>query len=81
MCLIHLLFFFGEKTQFILFFSGLRVWFATKMGESLLPDRFVDIFQGRAPRSVLAKYYTGKALQRLKRIYDKANLKILDNNS
>ena len=45
------------------------------MGESLTPDRFVDIFQGRAPRSVLAKYYTGKELQRLKRIYEKANLK------
>jgi len=55
----------------------LRVWFATEMGECLIPDRFVDVFQGRAPRSVLAKHYTGKGLQRLKRIYDKANLKIL----
>ena len=55
----------------------LRVWFATEMGERLIPDRFVDIFQGRAPRSVLAKHYTGKGLKRLKRIYDKANLKIL----
>ena len=81
MCLIHLLFFLAEKTQFILFFSGLRVWFATDMGESLITDRFVDIFQGRAPRSVLAKQHTGKGLQRLKRIYEKANLKILDNNS
>jgi len=75
MRLIHL-FFLAEKTQFILFCSGLRVWFTTEMGECLIPDRFVDIFQGRAPRSVLAKHYTGKGLQRLKRIYDKANLKI-----
>ena len=39
--------------------------------------RYADIFQDRAPRSVLAKHYTGKRLLRLKRIYEKANLKIL----
>jgi hypothetical protein len=39
--------------------------------------RFIDVFQGRAPRSVLAKHYTGKGLERLKRIYDKVNLKVL----
>ena len=55
----------------------LRVWFATEMGESLIPNRFVDVFQGRAPRTVLAKHYTGKRLLRLKRIYDKADLKVL----
>ena len=55
----------------------LRAWFSTEMGELGVPDRFVDIFQGRAPRSVLAKHYTGKGLERLKRIYDKANLKIM----
>lgn len=43
----------------------------------MVPDRFVDVFQGRAPKSVLAKHYTGKGLERLKRIYDKANLKVL----
>jgi len=55
----------------------LRAWFSTEMGELGVPDRFIDIFQGRAPRSVLAKHYTGKGLERLKRIYEKANLKIL----
>jgi integrase len=55
----------------------LRPWFATEMGELGVPDRFVDVFQGRAPRSVLAKHYTGKGLETLKRIYDKADLKIL----
>ena len=47
------------------------------MGEQLVPDRFVDIFQGRAPRSVLAKNYTVKGIERLKKVYDKANLKIM----
>jgi len=55
----------------------LRAWFSTEMGELGVADRFVDVFQGRAPRSVLAKHYTGKGLLRLKRIYDKANLRIL----
>jgi len=56
----------------------LRVWFSTEMGEIGVPDRFIDVFQGRAPRTVLAKHYTGKDLQRLKRIYEKANLKVLN---
>jgi len=55
----------------------LRVWFATEMGERLDPDRYIDIFQGRAPRSELAKHYTGKEFERLRRIYDNAHLKVL----
>ena len=55
----------------------LRAWFSTEMGELGVADRFVDVFQGRAPRSVLANHYTGKGLLRLKRIYDKANLRVL----
>ena len=50
----------------------LRKWHSTIPGELMVPDRFVDIFQGRAPRNVLAKHYTGKGLKRLKRIYEKA---------
>ena len=46
------------------------------MGEHCVVDRLIDIFQGRAPRTVLAKHYSGKGLLRLKRIYDKANLKV-----
>jgi len=56
----------------------LRAWFSTEMGELGVADRFIDIFQGRAPRAVLAKHYTGKGLLRLKRIYNKANLKVLN---
>jgi intergrase/recombinase len=55
----------------------LRKWHSTELGELGVPDRYVDIFQGRAPRTVLAKHYTGKELLRLKRIYEKANLKVL----
>ena len=55
----------------------LRKWQATMLGELGVPDRYVDIFQGRAPRTVLAKHCTGKALGRLKRIYDKADITML----
>jgi intergrase/recombinase len=55
----------------------LRAWFSTELGELGVPDRYVDVFQGRAPRSVIAKHYTGKGLERLRRIYDKASLKVL----
>ena len=55
----------------------LRKWHSTELGESGIPDRYVDIFQGRAPKTVIAKYYTGKELERLKRIYDKANLRVM----
>ena len=55
----------------------LRKWHSTMLGELMVPDRFVDVFQGRAPRNVLAKHYTGKGLERLKRIYDRAELKVL----
>ena len=58
----------------------LRKWNATELAELGVPDRYVDIFQGRAPKTVLAKFYTGKDLIRLKRIYDKANLTVLSND-
>ncbi|MBM3291946.1 hypothetical protein FJY84_04640 [Candidatus Bathyarchaeota archaeon] len=53
----------------------LRVWFSSEMGERGVPDRYVDIFQGRAPRSVIAKSYTGIELSRLRGVYDRAGLK------
>jgi len=56
----------------------LRLWFSTEMGELGIPDRYVDVFQGRALRTVIAKHYTGKGLERLKRIYDKAHLGVLN---
>jgi len=55
----------------------LRKWHSTELGERGVPDRYVDVFQGRAPKTVIAKFYTGKELERLKRIYDKAELRVL----
>jgi intergrase/recombinase len=57
--------------------EGVGAWFSIEMNELGVPDRFVDIFQIRDPRTILAKHYVGKGLQQLKRIYEKANLKVL----
>jgi integrase len=67
----------SEASGFRITPQVLRVWHSTELGELGVPDRYVDVFQGRAPKSVLGKYYTGKDLLRLKRIYDKAELKVL----
>jgi len=48
------------------------------IGRKRLKSRFVDIFQGRAPRGVLAKHYTPQGIRLLREIYDKANLKVLE---
>ena len=55
----------------------LRVWFSMQMAELGVQDRFVDCLCGRTPKSVLAKHYTDYSPERLKRIYDKAGLKVL----
>lgn len=67
----------SEASGFRITAQVLRVWQATELGELGVPDRYVDVFQGRAPKTVLAKFYTGKDLLRLKRIYDKAQLRVL----
>ena len=54
----------------------MRKWHSSTLGELMVPDRYVDIFQGRAPRSVLAKYYTCTGLKRLKQVNDNAALNI-----
>jgi integrase len=55
----------------------LREWFACEMGRLGVPDRYVDAFCGRVPRSILARHYTDFSPDKLKEIYDKANLKVL----
>jgi len=55
----------------------LREWFCSEMGRLGVPDRYIDAFCGRVPKSVLAKHYTDYNPETLKEIYDKANLKVL----
>jgi len=55
----------------------LRDWFCNQMGELGVQDRYIDAFCGRVPKSILARHYTDYSPNRLKRIYDKAELKVL----
>jgi len=55
----------------------LRDWFCSEMGALGVPDRYVDAFCGRVPKSVLARHYTDFSPEKLKRIYDKAGLRVL----
>ncbi|MEN3049770.1 MAG: tyrosine-type recombinase/integrase [Candidatus Methanosuratincola petrocarbonis] len=57
--------------------QALRFWFANEMARLGVPDRFIDAFQGRVPRSVLARHYTDYSPENLKAIYDRAGLKVL----
>ena len=65
-----------EKSGLTLKPKDLRDFFSREMGKALIPDRFMDIFQGRSLRSVLAKHYTPQGIRLLREIYDKANLKV-----
>ena len=42
-----------------------------------ISDSYVDAFCGRVPRSILAKHYLDYSPEKLKAIYDKADLKVL----
>jgi integrase len=55
----------------------LRKWFCCEMGRLGVPDRFVDAFCGRTPKSVLARHYTDYSPNRLKEIYENAGLTVL----
>jgi len=67
-----------EKSGVCLKPKDLRDFFSQEMGKALIPDRFIDIFQGRSPRNVLAKHCTPQGLRLLREIYDKADLKVLE---
>jgi integrase len=66
-----------ERSGIKLKVKDLRDWFCQEMGRLGVPDRYVDAFCGRAPRSILARHYTDFSPEKLKEIYYKANLKIL----
>jgi len=57
--------------------QDLRIWHSWKLAQAGVPDRYVDILQGRAPASVIAQHYTPKGLKELRAIYEKADLTIL----
>jgi integrase len=55
----------------------LRNWFCCEMGRLGIQDRYVDAFCGRTPKSILARHYTDYSPERLKEIYEKAQLTVI----
>lgn len=54
----------------------LREWFCDELGRLGVPDRYVDAYCGRVPKSVLAKRYSDYAPDKLKEIYRQAGLNL-----
>ncbi len=65
-----------EKSGIYLKPKDLRDFFSQELGKAFVPDRYIDIFQGRAPKNVLAKHYNPHGLMMLKGIYEKGNLNL-----
>jgi integrase len=57
--------------------KDLRDWFAHEMGALSVPDRYVDAFQGRIPKSILARHYSDFTLDKMRAVYEKASLRVL----
>ena len=55
----------------------LREGFCCEMVSKGVSDSYVDSFCGRIPRSILAKHYLDYSPERMRAIYEKANLKVL----
>ena len=74
----HTLFYMARhKTGITITPQDLRFWFANEMSRLGVADRFIDAFQGRVPRSVLARHYTDYSPENLKAVYDKAQINVL----
>jgi site-specific recombinase XerD len=67
----------NEKTQLHITPQVLREWFCSEMVAQGISDSYVDAFCGRIPRSILARHYLDYSPEKLKEVYDKANLRIL----
>ena len=55
-----------KKTGIHITAQVLREWFSSEMGRLGVPDRYVDAFQGRIPKSVLARHYTDYSPEKLR---------------
>jgi len=67
-----------EKTSLNITPQRLREWFCCEMAMLGVSDRYIDAFCGRTPKTILARNYTDYSPEKLKLIYEKANLKVFD---
>jgi integrase len=67
-----------DKTSINITPQKLRQWFCSEMLRLGVSETYVDAFCGRVPKSILARHYTNYSPDKLKQIYNKATLKILN---
>jgi len=68
----------NRRTDLYITPQVLRAWFCNELGELGVQDRYVDALCGRIPKSILARHYSDFSPHKLKAIYDKADLRVLD---
>lgn len=69
----------ANRTGIVLSAHTLRAIFAREMNKAGVQDRYIDAFCGRVPQSILARHYSDYSPDILKEIYNKANIKIIEN--
>jgi len=67
-----------EKTGLEITPQKLRQWFCSEMMHLGVSETYIDAFCGRVPKSVLARHYTDFSPEKLKEIYNEANLQIFN---
>jgi integrase len=67
-----------EKTGMDITPQKLRQWFCSEMLRLGVSETYVDAFCGRVPKSVLARHYADFSPEKLKEIYDKAEVRFLE---
>ncbi|KXB07323.1 hypothetical protein AKJ52_00505 [candidate division MSBL1 archaeon SCGC-AAA382C18] len=58
--------------------QDLRNWFTEELRKKKISGEYIDAFCGRLPRSVRGKHYTDYSPERLKEVYEEADLKVLE---
>jgi intergrase/recombinase len=56
----------------------LRHWFCSEMLRLGVSETYINAFCGRVPKSVLARHYTDYSLEKLKEIYERVDLVVLE---
>lgn len=66
-----------EKTGLQITPKVLRMWFCDEMARLGIADRYVDAYCVRTPKSVLAKHCSDYSPEKLKEVYEKADIRVL----
>lgn len=55
----------------------IRRWHADKLDRLGVREKYIEFFQGKTPKTTLRRHYSDYNVDRLKRVYDEAGLRVL----